>query len=249
MLYFKPFEQIQVADIEQLKSDEITEGKYLEFKQDVPRDSKAFLETVVAFANSLGGVIVYGAKELRVGNEKTGKIEDICGIESATIDSTKARLENYLRDQVQPRLDCRIKELNLPNGKCVLIVKVNKGWHGPYYFRNQGIGLLFYRRAESQNILMDHTEIKSSFLSSDTTRDRLFKFSEKRTQEIITQQVPFKLEGEKLLIVHVLPLDSFREETFFSHERIDPLIASVGPISSSGYSARPNIDGIFQYWS
>lgn len=249
MLYFKPFDQIQISDLEQLKTDGVTEGRFLDFKLEPPGpESKGFVETAIAFANSQGGVVVYGVKEQRIGNEKTGKIEEVCGFENSAIDSLKARFENQIRDTVQPRIEYRMKELPLANGKYVLLVRINQGWQGPYSYRHQR-GLFFYRRAESQNVLMDLSEVKTNFLSSDSLRDKVKSFHAGRIQDIITQQMPFNMEGEKIFTAHIIALDSFREGTVFSQESIKQFVESVGPLSSSGYSHRPNIDGVFQYWS
>ena len=44
------------------------EGKDLEFKADVSTDRKTFLKTVVAFANGIGGTIIFGIDDTAVQN-------------------------------------------------------------------------------------------------------------------------------------------------------------------------------------
>lgn len=39
------------------------EGKTVEFKQDVPKDVMRYVPTAVAFANTMGGVIVFGISD------------------------------------------------------------------------------------------------------------------------------------------------------------------------------------------
>ena len=69
-----PFKEIDRAVIEALIANEVSESQDLEYKEKLPGgnkdERKEFLADVVAMANAIGGVIVYGIAE-RPGSRST----------------------------------------------------------------------------------------------------------------------------------------------------------------------------------
>lgn len=41
------------------------EGKTVEFKQDIPKDVMRYIPTVVAFSNTIGGMMIFGVSDSR----------------------------------------------------------------------------------------------------------------------------------------------------------------------------------------
>jgi hypothetical protein len=55
--------QINDEDILYLLNNEVTESKLLDYKLQIPEDTKELCADITAFANTDGGVIVYGIEE------------------------------------------------------------------------------------------------------------------------------------------------------------------------------------------
>ena len=86
-----PLEAIDEPALDRLKSDQIAEGKAIEYKSALPagadRDRIEFLSDVSSFANASGGHIFYGIVE------DSGIPVDICGVSDVDPD-TWIRREN-----------------------------------------------------------------------------------------------------------------------------------------------------------
>jgi predicted HTH transcriptional regulator len=67
MLFEKLFDEISETDILDLIKTKTIEQKTLEYKESLPdsteKSKDKFLSTVAAFANSSGGLIIYGLRE------------------------------------------------------------------------------------------------------------------------------------------------------------------------------------------
>ena len=97
------------ADLSRLKNDATPETLHLEFKRKgnsrngVPddEDKKKFSKTLSAFANSDGGVLLWG-----IGTQKQKGRDVACRLEPITdVTEFRSRLGQYLKDAAQPYVD------------------------------------------------------------------------------------------------------------------------------------------------
>lgn len=100
---------LSAADVESLVADEVQESRILEYKEQLnyssDGDKKEFLADVSAFANTNGGVLLYGIREARdEKNNTTGRPEEIVGLLiQAGVDSLIAAIEARVSDGLSPR--------------------------------------------------------------------------------------------------------------------------------------------------
>lgn len=77
----KTLEEITLQDIEDLRSNEVSEGLTLDYKLTLPGtgadDRKEFLRDITAFANSAGGDLVYGVRERGDGIPEAVELENL----------------------------------------------------------------------------------------------------------------------------------------------------------------------------
>ncbi|OIP49444.1 MAG: hypothetical protein COX17_09500 [Deltaproteobacteria bacterium CG23_combo_of_CG06-09_8_20_14_all_60_8] len=99
------------------------ESKTLEFKRDLS-SLKPILKTLVAFANTAGGLLVIG----KAGNGEVVGVEDI--------ELAEERLANAVADNIRPAMQPEI-EITTCNGKTLLLVRV-PFWRGPFYLKAEG---------------------------------------------------------------------------------------------------------------
>ena len=113
------------------------EGKTLEFKRDLssPRN---LLKTLVAFANSAGGVVLIG-----VADDRT-----VIGLEQPLDD--EERLDNLIGDAIAPRLVPNVEILSWQD-RSILAVEVFPGSNRPYYLKSEGQPDGVYVRLGSSN--------------------------------------------------------------------------------------------------
>ncbi len=152
--------------IDQLLAE--NEGKTIEFKE-TARSLSGIMKTVVAFANSAGGIIVIGVKD---------KTKELVGLPQ--ILSEEERLANAITDSILPLLTPDI-EIQSSRGKELLIIRVSHGT-GPYYLKSEGSERGVYVRFGSTNRVEylkkeNSTRAKMAMklwkVSSRTARNRL----------------------------------------------------------------------------
>ena len=119
----KSFDEINETDIKQLIENQISERKNIEYKLTLPENKydskKEFLADASSFANTVGGHLLYGIKE------ENGIPIDMLGISNNDLDSEILRLENLLRDGIQPRIQgISIRAVATESGKPVLVIRV-----------------------------------------------------------------------------------------------------------------------------
>jgi predicted HTH transcriptional regulator len=86
MLFAKPLKEIAEQDIQNLVDDQIEESAHLDYKREVtfsPSGKKELAKDISAFANSGGGVILYGIEEKKDEHGIPVPVSPIHGIESS----------------------------------------------------------------------------------------------------------------------------------------------------------------------
>jgi len=141
-----------IADIEKMVLDQAQENIHLDYKRSAAihsgaRDSIA--KDVSAFANSDGGVLIYGVEE---------KDHLPVKIDGGVDDSKCSRewIETAIMTGITPRIDdVRILPLPVSMGRTVYVVKVAKTFRGPH----QASDKCYYKRHNFSSVPMEDYEI------------------------------------------------------------------------------------------
>ncbi len=105
------------------------ESKNVEFKESRPENSIKYTKTVVAFANSTGGMIVFGVAD---------ETREIVGISDEIVFSEMDAITNAIMDSCAPAIvpDIYLKTVE---GRTLIIVDVPIGSMRPYYIKSEGV--------------------------------------------------------------------------------------------------------------
>ncbi len=203
---------------------------------------REFLADVSSFANAAGGDIIYGVKE------DEGIPTSINGLPAIDPDAEILRLDNSIRDGIEPRVPgVQIKAVDGFADGPVIILRVPKSWCSPHLvkFKNWS---RFFSRTNAGKFQMDVTEIRSAFALSDTLPERIRRFRDDRLSKIISGETPIPLGSSGKTVLHLLPLSAFS-----SSSTVDVLAVAQGqfhlkPMLVSSWDGRMNLDGYFSYY-
>jgi hypothetical protein len=241
----KAFQDITKDDIEALVRDQVTEGRSLEYKAALPGNSdgekKEFLADVSSFANAGGGDILYGV------GEAAGAPTAATGVALADPDAEIRRLENILRDGLDPRVpSVQIKEITGFATGSVLLVRIPKSWTAPHMIKFQNSSR-FFTRNNAGKYQMDVVELRSAFLLSESVGERVRRFRDERLSRIISNETPVRLPSGAKMVLHLVPLTSATLEIRDAAVGRVRLTDKLPPLGASGYSSRYNLDGFLTH--
>ncbi|MBN9662215.1 MAG: ATP-binding protein [Acidobacteria bacterium] len=141
-----------ILEIERLIRDQVQENIHLDYKASkaitlAARDEIA--KDVSAFANSDGGVLVYGVEEK---DHLPVRIDD--GVDDAVC--SREWIENTITSRISPKVsDVRILPLPLSPGRSLYVISVAKSFRGPH----QASDKRFYKRHNFKSEPMEEYEI------------------------------------------------------------------------------------------
>ena len=120
----KSFDEIGEDDLLLPVEDKVSEKRIVEYKREPPSDSyeskKEFLADISSFANAAGGHFIIGVQE------ENGLPITISGIPCDDPDGEILRLENLLRDGIEPRLQgVAEREIKLSSGTHAFIFRIS----------------------------------------------------------------------------------------------------------------------------
>lgn len=104
------------------------ESKNMEFKIQLPDDSRRYMKTVVAFANTSGGKIILGVDDVT---------KDIVGVDRNSVFQIMDQIANAVSDMCVPQIVPDITFQTI-EGKCIVQIEIYPGQNRPYYLRSQG---------------------------------------------------------------------------------------------------------------
>jgi len=241
----KPISEIQDTDLLALRENEVPESKTIEYKRDLPGTSemnrREFLKDVSAFANTLGGDLLYGIDAVE------GVPRNFPGIGNVNEDELQLRLENLCRDGLEPRLP-RIDFHVLPvSGGRVLMIRVSKSWASPHRVRLAGHGH-FYARGGAGTFQMDVTELRTAFTSSEGVTEKIRNFRMERLAFLRNFDTPTPILRGCRFAVHLVPLSAFA-----SSDRIDVTqnhvhMQNFWPFAATEHpQTRINLEGVLNF--
>jgi hypothetical protein len=119
----------EISEIDKLILDGVQESIHLDYKRSAAIDESKFDEIardVSSFANSDGGIIIYGVQEkdhLPVGKDE--------GVDH--VKYNRERLENIILSRVSPRIDdLQIKQIPLTETTSIYAIAIGKSFRGPH---------------------------------------------------------------------------------------------------------------------
>jgi len=250
----KNFDVIEKVDIDALIQNGVNESKTLEYKETLPgnsnEDRREFLADVSSIGNASGGDILYGIKAAVDENgKKTGAPERVVPITGETADGAKLRVENMIRDCIDPRLRVQIKEIVGwgENGDgFVILIRIPRSFASPHMVTFKGASRFFSRNSAGKYPLDVH-ELRTAFLATESQGERIKRFRQDRLGKIVADETPVVLSSPHRLVIHVIPIGSF-----LNNERLDlsdhyGLSTLFAPVGGSGWDTRYNLDGFLTY--
>jgi hypothetical protein len=237
----KTLDAVTYADIEMLVAQQVREGRTIEFKRESvgPRDEdkREFLADVSAFANTLGGDILYGVAEVG------GVATELCPLALSDTDVEIRRLEDILRSGLEPRLPrCDVRWVHNEQGAGAILVRIPRSWAAPHrvIFREHS---KFYARNSAGKYPLDVAELRAAFNASETLITRLQQFRRERNSIIESDEGAVPLNSGAKLIFHILPISAFSNPI-----TITPNEATLFcPIRASGFNYLHTLEGFATY--
>lgn len=202
----KKLSDITLEDIQLLKTEQVREGKTIEYKSEFPSTKKnsdkiSFLKGISALANTSGGDFILGVQA------KDGIPTNIQGIKIANVDGEILKLEGIIKNGCEPRLvGYDIKSIQVRDDNYVLIIRLQQSWNAPHRVKDHS---KFYGRNSAGKYELDVSELRLAFTLSEQVSDRIRNFRADRIAKVYGYETPVPLlKGGKLLL-HIMPLSAF----------------------------------------
>ena len=169
----------------------VGEGKTLEYKREMPGGPDGgrvrFLKAVSVFANTAGGDLLLGVEAV------DGVAAALPGVDLDNPDGETLRLENMIRDGLEPRLPrVEVCPVKIAEHRYVLVVRVPRSWIAPHRVRKNR---QFYARNAAGAYPLDVGELRAAFTMSETVAARIRDFRTYRLARIHGRETPVGLGG------------------------------------------------------
>lgn len=160
ILFEKDLQVITESELQQLIVDKIPEDYQLEYKSELDlnnRDHKRkLLKTVSAFANTGGGLLIYGINE-----DENQLPENLVGLKWDNIDENIRTITSTIRDRSEPTITIfEPHYIQLEDSENIaLMIKIPKSWRSPHRVKMNGTKE-FYLRIKNKSEPMGIEDLK-----------------------------------------------------------------------------------------
>ncbi len=188
-------------DVKSLWENRTRETISLDYKREISKDSKEICKDITSFANSEGGVIIYG-----VGEDKTGLPTYSEGVVS---NKNSERIQQIISSSISPVLDIKIDVIDVfdKNNKSVsrkefVVVKIPKS---SYYIHQVTTTKKFYFRANTTTNSFDAFEMSEHDIS--LRYNERFRNEQKQRDIILEKQkeVKERFSYERMFFTSAVP--------------------------------------------
>lgn len=240
----KQLDSLSVDDLQALIDAGVSEGREIEFKAAVggaDKDKREFLADVSSFANAVGGDLLIGV------GAKGGVAAELIGIPRTDADATILRLENVIRDGLDPRIPgLHSRAIAIDEGLAVVVIRVPRSFAAPHMVSFGGLSR-FYSRNSAGKHQLDVGEIRIAFARSDAAVTRLQSFRADRLARIVAGETPVPLLSHPKTVLHVVPLTAADPSAQVDTAALvaDPI--HFRPLRAGGWDTRVNFDGALSF--
>lgn len=250
----KPIDQITKEDIDSLLVAKVPEGRALDYKAQLnantDKEKVEFLSDVSSFANAADGDMIFGISDERDSSGKpTGLPSSVEGIPLVNASEVRLRLENLIRDGIDPRIPgIQWKEVaGFPKGP-VLVMRIPKSWFGPHMVTFGGLSR-FYSRNSAGKYPLDLGEIRSAFLAQAAVGERIKRFVLERVLKAVQGESPVPLPDTRILL-HLIPLSALDPTSLRDVSKTAVRLSiDLQPMDVGGWGTRFNFDGVLAFSS
>ncbi|MEM5344285.1 AlbA family DNA-binding domain-containing protein [Paraburkholderia azotifigens] len=243
MIPFARLEETDETVVRQLIDDEIRESRTLDYKVqlDLSKDGRqALAEDVCAFANTVGGDLVFGIREA------DGVADEVVPVILPNLDDELLKLTNSLRDAIEPRVSGGLLHQAVPlaAGGHVVVLRVAMSPNAPHRVRRNNH---FYLRHSGGKETMDIHAIRTAFAFAGSLADRALAWRDQRLAVLRERIAPLLLERGPLFVVHLLPLAALTRRESIALDSLKAAANELQWAKPAGHPLRPpvvNYEGV-----
>lgn len=233
----RPLPDLREQDFISLVGNGATESRDLEFKRDLPGSSdgdvKEFLADVSSLANAQGGDLVYGIEEM------AGIANAVTGVKVGDVDGALLRLENIVRDGIEPRLMVRMQWVPMASGVGMVVIRVPASLAAPHRIRFKNSGK-FWNRNSRGKYEMDVHELRQAFTESEALPVRLRQLHDAAVSAAEGVDMPFIMDADPTAVLSLILLGFLRERRDLA---LTPE-STILPVKASSGNWLPTLEGI-----
>jgi hypothetical protein len=192
MIFNKAIRNVNYQDILELITRREEESFLLDYKAEInytlDKDKKELCKDVSSFANSKGGILIYGIEqEVDDNSPPKPKIDNPpIGIESPNVET----IENIISNGIYPRVSFEIKSVEIDNNaKFILIIGVAASYNAPHMVITKG-DFRYYKRGNYKSDMMNEAEVRELYRRSEDMLDKLNDLIKKRRTVIYDELNP-----------------------------------------------------------
>jgi len=242
-VFGKALNEVSIEDIETVVGAKIPESRTVDYKLEVhpatDAGNKEFLRDVSAFANTVGGYLIYGVAE------EEGVPIGIKGVEVDDFDKLKLRCESLLRTGVDPVIrGVDFHAVDFKDSKKVIVVQVPKSVARPHVVKIKK-HFKFYGRNSSGVHMLEVDDLRRAFLASETLATRIRTFRNDRLAQIATGEGHMQIESSAKIVLHLIPVSSFELGREYDLSAVSA--SDLEPIYAGGWNHRHNYDGFVAF--
>lgn len=246
MAFNKRINDLVAADLDALKAATVREGKTIEYKERISIETddnkRKFLALVASFSNSSGGDIVFGIRAI------DGVPKDLVALKNFEPDRDIRTLRDIVRAHIDPPLfGVEFKEISIEGGM-VLVVRIPRGWGGSHMVTFNGDNR-FYTRDANGCVKMNVSEIRSSFLQSESIAERIRRFRFERLNNIKSAEGVVTLVDGAKWVLHLVPVRAFEPGRLYDLRLVENVRGFQPMTVASGWNTTHDLDGIYAFES